>query len=116
MDSTSFVSFPFDITTNCNNLSLSQVELWHYRLGHPSHVKIQNLRNELKISSKSSFPSHCSIYDLAMQRHLPFPSFNNLFAIAFDLIHCDVWGPFHTHSTEGFCYFLTIVDDCTRFT
>ena len=27
MDSTSFVSFPFDITASCNNLSLSQIEL-----------------------------------------------------------------------------------------
>ena len=90
MESTSFVPFLFDITANCNNLSLSQVELWHYRLGHSSHVKIQNLRNELQISSNSSFPSHCSICHLAKQCRLPFPSLNNLSAAPFDLIHCDV--------------------------
>ena len=75
------------ISASCNNLTLSPVELWHYRLRHPSHVKIQNLRNELSFSSNSTFPSHC-----------------------------DVWGPFHTYSTEGFCYFLTIIDDNTQFT
>ena len=29
----------------------------------------------------------------------------------FSLIHCDVWGPYRTHSSCGAAYFLTIVDD-----
>ena len=35
---------------------------------------------------------------------------------AFDLIHCDVWGPFAHSTHNGFRYFLTIVDDVTRST
>ena len=35
---------------------------------------------------------------------------------AFDLIYCDVWGPFIKSTQEGFRYFLTIVDDATRST
>ena len=111
MESHSFVPFHFDVTASCNHIRLSHIELVHYRLGHPSNVKIQNLRNELQISSNSNFPAHCSICHLAKQRRLPFPSHNSLSAEPFDLIHCDIWGPFHTHSTEGFRYFLTIVDD-----
>ena len=72
--------------------------------------------NELSFSSNSTFPSHCVICPLAKQRRIAFPSFNHMAAALFDLIHCDVWGPFHTYSTEGFCYFLTIIDDNTRFT
>ena len=53
---------------------------------------------------------------MAKQCRLPFPSLNNLFVAPFDLIYCDVWRLFHTHSTEGFRYFFTIVDDCTQFT
>ena len=34
----------------------------------------------------------------------------------FDLIHCDVWGPFHLPDFSGHRYFLTLVDDCTRYT
>ena len=34
----------------------------------------------------------------------------------FDLIHCDVWEPFHAHSYQGHRFFLTIVDDYSRFT
>lgn len=40
----------------------------------------------------------------------------NITSAPFDLVHCDVWGPFHVASCSGFRYFLTIVDDLTRFT
>lgn len=36
--------------------------------------------------------------------------------LPFDLVHLDVWGPFSTDSVDGYKYFLTIVDDCTRVT
>lgn len=34
----------------------------------------------------------------------------------FDLIHCDIWGPYHVSSHSGYNYFLTLVDDYSRFT
>lgn len=34
----------------------------------------------------------------------------------FDLIHIDIWGAFHIHTTGGHKYFLTIVHDHTRTT
>lgn len=35
---------------------------------------------------------------------------------AFELLHLDIWGPFYVPTTDGYKYFLTIVDDCTRAT
>ncbi|KAL1191225.1 Retrovirus-related Pol polyprotein from transposon RE2 [Cardamine amara subsp. amara] len=32
----------------------------------------------------------------------------------FELVHCDIWGPYRTTSTNGSRYFLTIVDDFSR--
>ena len=32
------------------------------------------------------------------------------------MVHLDVWGPFGIESIEGYKYFLTLVDDCTRAT
>ena len=32
----------------------------------------------------------------------------------FELIHCDLWGPYRTVSSCGASYFLTIVDDFSR--
>ena len=34
----------------------------------------------------------------------------------FDLIHCDLWGKYHTPSLSGCHYFLCIVDDFSRAT
>ena len=34
----------------------------------------------------------------------------------FDLVHYDIWGPFNVVAINGFKYFLTLVDDSTRFT
>ena len=34
----------------------------------------------------------------------------------FDLMHIDIWGPFSQQSTNGSHYFLTIVDDFSRYT
>lgn len=53
---------------------------------------------------------------LAKLRRLSFVSSNNMAGVPFDLIHYDVWGPYHVPTYGGKQYFFTIVDDCTRFT
>ena len=100
------------LQSSINSSFLLPNDLWHFRLGHPSNVKIGSLCNGLSIPVKSiEHFSHCSIYPLAKQRHLPFISHNLVFPLAFDLLHCDISGPFKPMKTQGFCYFLTIVDD-----
>ena len=32
-----------------------------------------------------------------------------------DSIHSDVAGPMHTNSINGYRYFLTFIDDCSRY-
>ncbi|GAA0165898.1 hypothetical protein LIER_21182 [Lithospermum erythrorhizon] len=43
---------------------------------------------------------------------LPFPSSTSFSAQVF---HLDLWGPYKTKTMSGAAYFLTIVDDCSRF-
>ena len=88
-----FFYFSSSVSTVCNNVSLSQSELWHHHLGHPSYVKLHTMSNELNISSQFVHPSHCSICPLAKQKHLSFPISNKLSAAPFELIHCDVFIP-----------------------
>lgn len=58
----------------------------------------------------------CYVCPLAKQKRLPFVSHHHMPEFPFDLIHCDVWGPFHTSTVHEQSYFLTIVDDFTCFT
>ena len=60
--------------------------------------------------------SSCTICPLTKQSKLDFVSHNNLATLPFDLIHCDIWGPHHIPFYSRHQYFLTLVDDCTRFT
>lgn len=89
--------------------------LWHQRLGHPSTAPLHHL--------SQSFPDivfnnkHvCEICPLAKQTRLSFPTRLINTIAPFDLVHCDVWGPHKIHTHFGARYFLTIVDDFTRFT
>ena len=91
-------------------------KIWHQRLGHPSSNKLKVLSCTLSLSKSHVLESHCDICPLAKQKRLSFESNNNQSVRPFDLIHMDVWGPFSVESVEGYRYFLTIVDDCTRVT
>jgi len=53
---------------------------------------------------------------LAKQTRLSFPISSIQSAKIFDLIHCDIWGPQKIETHSGAHYFLTIVDDYSRFT
>ena len=91
------------------------VQTWHNRLGHLSNKCFDLLQEQLHCKSISNNVP-CSICPLAKQRKLSFISHNNLSKSSFDLIHCDIWGPYHIESHSGHRYFLTLMDDSTRFT
>lgn len=45
---------------------------------------------------------------------MPFSSSTSCTTAPFELIHCDVWGPYKTSTADGCKYFLTVVDDNSR--
>jgi transposase InsO family protein len=58
----------------------------------------------------------CTVCPLAQNKRLHFPHSFTSFVSIFDLIHCDIWGPYFVSSQTGHHYFLTIVDDYSRYT
>jgi len=89
--------------------------LWHMRLGHPSPSRLR-LASPLLPSKTISFDNNCSVCPIAKQMRLPFPLSLISIKAAFDLLHCDIWGPHKIPTHSGACFFLTIVDDFTRCT
>ena len=57
----------------------------------------------------------CEVFHKAKQTSDCFPLSENNSVLFCQLIHLDVWGPYKVVSREGFRYFLTIVDDFSRF-
>lgn len=56
----------------------------------------------------------CCVCPLAKQTCLPFSSSTNCTHDMFELIHCDLWGPYRTTTRNGCQYFITVVDDFSR--
>ncbi|KAL5557118.1 hypothetical protein UlMin_039354 [Ulmus minor] len=101
-------------TAYANNIS---AHVWHNRLGHLSFKRLDSLKNQLLYdNSEFNKTIPCYICPLAKQRRLSFTSNNHMSQFPFDLVHCDIWGPYHVSSHSGYRFFLTLVDDCTRFT
>ena len=89
-------------------------ETWHRRLGHPSSKPMSYLYVN---GNKVVVPDHPSICDIccrAKQTRSSFPISNSCAKDKFDLIHCDIWGPYRKSTISGATYFLTIVDDFSR--
>ena len=97
------------------NLTISSTDLWHHRLGHASSPCLSFIaKNFLNFSIRSN--NACHICPLAKQSRLPFSTSSISSIKPFEIIHCDIWGRYRHPSLTGAHYFLTIVDDFSRFT
>ena len=101
----------------CTTIStpVTAFNVWHFRLGHLSRKRLNILSQSFPFIPKHTIEP-CDVCHLAKQRKLSYlPSLSKASKI-FELIHLDIWGPFSKHSIHGHKYFLTIVDDFSRYT
>lgn len=93
---------------------IQDTEIWHRRLGHPSQQILRFLK--LDTSSKGDgILAHCHVCPLAKQTRLTFPISTTRASMMFDVVRMDLWGPYKTPTLDRKHYFLTIVDDYSRF-
>nr|KYP40999.1 Retrovirus-related Pol polyprotein from transposon TNT 1-94 [Cajanus cajan] len=111
-DSSSLATFNTASVTFTSKIDPSS--LWHFRLGHPSGQCYSHIQKQYPFVS-SSFNT-CDFCHFSKQKKLPFNNSTTISANVLDLIHVDIWGPYATPSVLGHKYFLTIVDDKSRFT
>lgn len=98
----------------CKVEGMNLLEVWHQRLGHPSWKTTQLVSNEAGSQFSDVQNKVCEACQKAKQTREKFSLCEHQASNIFDLIHCDLWGPYRTRSSCGATYFLTIVDDCSR--
>jgi len=99
----------FSSVYSLSNLSRKdKINLWYRRLGHFNIIHIKN--KLLQINIKSKYPV-CS--NLKM-KNFSFKKSENKTKSTFDLVHMDLVGPIN-ESLFSNKYFLTILDDFSRF-
>jgi len=89
---------------------------WHFRLGHPSIDKLHVLK---KIDNTFTSPDtnlSCDVCHFAKMEKLSFSPSTTVSQSCYDLIHVHIWGSFNSPYILGHRYFLTIVDDFSRYT
>ncbi|KAH9667197.1 retrovirus-related pol polyprotein from transposon RE1 [Citrus sinensis] len=108
-----------DDESSSNNLQATEeIDVWQSRLGHPSTSFLKNTLlscNQLKIN-KDNVPSFCSACQYGKQSKQSFKNTETKTKTALELIHTDLWGPAPILSTHGHRYYISFVDDRTRYT
>ncbi|XP_074298898.1 uncharacterized protein LOC141629872 [Silene latifolia] len=103
-----------DATVN-SVVSTVSCYIWHNRIGHLPLYMLKHLRFDVSSVLEHKLRS-CSICAKARQHRLSFNVSNTISFSSFEMIHIDLWGPYHTPTCNGYKYFLTIVDDFSRCT
>ena len=104
----------------CNLAAGSPLSLWHLRYGHLNYNDLkllfdQKLVNGLTLTSVDRVED-CHGCAVGKAKRLPFPKKSTRKTTRpLELIHSDVCGPFHVDSVGGSRYFVTFVDDYSRY-
>ncbi|GKC67343.1 retrotransposon protein, putative, ty1-copia subclass [Tanacetum coccineum] len=97
-------------------LNLDSTLLWHCRLGHISKKRIEKLQHDGLLDSTDikSFEKCVSCMSGKMARK-PYSHQVERAKDLLGLIHTDVCGPFRTVSRQKASYFVTFIDDFSRY-
>lgn len=91
---------------------------WHRRLGHRDFGairKLAQLSNDVKIKS-CDCDDTCEVCIRGKMQRTSFPKESESRAsVPFELVHTDICGPMKTPTQGERRYFLTFIDDCTRY-
>ena len=92
-------------------------DLWHQRYGHLHHGALNTLKRGLVtgLPRISGAASPCKACVLAKHARSPFPDHKRTATDVLALVHSDVCGPIQVNSKGGARYFVTFIDDCSRY-
>jgi len=97
-----------------------EAQLWHERFGHLGMQSLQQLASEGMVTglpkNLSNLGDVCTGCMMGKQHRDAFPSEGKKSSEPLALIHSDLCGPMNTPSLGKAKYFLTFIDDATRFT
>ena len=92
------------------------LEVWHYRLGHPSYCTVQQIRSKHNLPvSTNKAPASCIVCQQGKSHRLPFSSSESKSTFPLELIFSDVWGPSPVLSTSGNKYYVSFVVHYIRY-
>ena len=96
------------------------ISLWHRRLAHHDYNSVKDMITKqlvtgIDIKSKKAPDPICEPCLSGKMNAKPFPSSTTCSSKPLELIHTDLHGPFKTRTVSGYRYWITFIDDYSRF-
>ncbi|KAF7763798.1 hypothetical protein Agabi119p4_8335 [Agaricus bisporus var. burnettii] len=96
------------------------ISLWHRRFIHHNYADVKSMISKdlvsgLKLESNLSPDSICEPCLAGKMHSHPFPSSLNHNRSPLELVHSDLHGPLPVSTHSGYKYWITFIDDSTRF-
>ena len=90
---------------------------WHGRLGHPAFRIVRQVLSKFQLPYVANKTSDvCSACQQGKSQQLPFTTTNHRSRFPLDLLFADVWGPSLIASINSARYYVSFVDDFSRYT
>ena len=91
-----------DSRAHANSIKTESSNIQQKRLGH-APIDVINKHDSLRFLSDKD-QSHCTVCPIAKQTKLPFALSTHKSEAVFELLHCDIWGPYKvpTHNVKRF--------------
>uniref|UniRef100_A0A803QCQ5 GAG-pre-integrase domain-containing protein n=1 Tax=Cannabis sativa TaxID=3483 RepID=A0A803QCQ5_CANSA len=104
------------ICSHCTLSLVSDFDLWHKRLGHPSHKVVKSVLQSCNISCNKASTSVYQACCLGKIHKMPFPKFSNaMYSKSLQLIVSNLWGPSHNLSYNGLYISRYVIFDEFKF-
>lgn len=98
---------------------MSLAEIWHRRMGHINYRDLQKCHREDAVKGmtvdKWKEDTRCEICIRGKMTKSPFPKKSERKSDIFEIIHSNVCGPMRTESLGKSRYFVTFIDDASRW-
>lgn len=107
----------FNAKTVNKSEKITKIQLWHNRLGHLNERDLKRMqnRNSFGINFKNEHLPTCEICVKGKMSQTPFPLNTKRNVEVNEIIHSDICGPMRCDSEGGNKYFITFIDDKTRW-
>ena len=98
----------------------TNIELWHKRIDHVNLQRLRIMQSKGVVIGLLAFESKrvdrvCKACQLRKQHRLPFPKESSASKGLLDVIQSDVWGLTQMLTLSGYCYYVTFIDNHSRY-
>lgn len=100
-------------------LTVTNLDIWHRRLGHLSKnklIELEKLVDGMQVNKTDKVEKVCEVCISGKQSKLPHNERRTRARRPLELIHSDIMGPINITSWNSKKYILCFVDDFTHFT